>query len=89
MTDIDQAMFGGSFALQEVVFFHRASRTAIFGDLVQRFPEGAAGGLKGIMMRGPELDLTQALKLTLTGAPREDHSRKDDVTREILRHTVS
>jgi hypothetical protein len=51
MTDIDQVMFSGSFALQEVVFFHRASRTAIIGDLIQRFPEGAAGGLKGIMMQ--------------------------------------
>ena len=51
MTDIDQALFRGSFALVEVVFFHRASRTAIFGDLIQRFPEGAASGFKGLVMR--------------------------------------
>jgi hypothetical protein len=51
MTDIDQAVFRGSFAMEEVVFFHRASRTAIFGDLIQRFPQAAATGWKGIVMR--------------------------------------
>ena len=49
--DIDQTVFRGSFYLKEVVFFHRASRTAIFGDLIQRFPEGSVKGLKGMMMR--------------------------------------
>jgi hypothetical protein len=47
--DIDQVIFRGSFAMQEVVFFHRASRTAIFGDLIQRFPE--MSGWKGMLMR--------------------------------------
>lgn len=51
MADIDQVVFRGSFAMEEVVFFHRASRTAIFGDLIQRFPEAAAGGWKGRLMR--------------------------------------
>ena len=50
LSDFDQAVFRGSFALVEVVFFHRASRTAIFGDLIQRFPESAAMGFKGLMM---------------------------------------
>ena len=49
--DIDQAVFRGSFAMEEVAFFHRASRTAIIGDLVQRFPESTATGWKGLMMR--------------------------------------
>jgi len=35
--DIDQVIFHGSFIMEEVVFLHRASRTAIFTDLVQRF----------------------------------------------------
>lgn len=35
--EIDQVIFHGSFAMEEVVFFHRASRTAIFTDLIQRF----------------------------------------------------
>jgi hypothetical protein len=51
MTDIDQVAFRGSLFMDEVVFFHRASRTAIFGDLIQRFPETTATGWKGLMMR--------------------------------------
>ena len=49
--DIDQAIFRGSFAMEEVAFFHRASRTAIIGDLVQRFPELEMSGLRGMLMR--------------------------------------
>jgi hypothetical protein len=48
---IDQVVFRGSFAMEEVVFFHRESRTAIFGDLIQRFPASAANGWKGALMR--------------------------------------
>jgi hypothetical protein len=51
MSDIDQVVFRGSFAMQEVVFFHRATRTAIFGDLIQRFPQAMGQGWKGMMMR--------------------------------------
>ncbi len=51
MTDIDQVVFRGSFAMEEVVFFRRGSRTAILGDLIQRFPEAEANGWKGLMMR--------------------------------------
>jgi hypothetical protein len=49
--DIDQVIFHGSIAMEEVVFFHRASRTAIVGDLVQRFPEAKIVGWKGMLMR--------------------------------------
>jgi len=49
--DIDQVVFRGSFALEEVVFFHRASRTAIIGDLIQRHPESKMSGWKGMLMR--------------------------------------
>jgi hypothetical protein len=49
--DLDQVVFGGSLAMDEVVFFHRASRTAIFGDLIQRFPQAGATGWKGLLMR--------------------------------------
>jgi hypothetical protein len=49
--DIDQVVFGGSLAMTEVVFFHRRSRTAIFGDLIQRFPQDKAKGWKGLVMR--------------------------------------
>jgi hypothetical protein len=37
--------------MEELVFFHRASRTAIFADLIQRFPESAAKGWQGALMR--------------------------------------
>jgi hypothetical protein len=49
--DIDQVVFHGSFAMEEVVFFHRASRTAIIGDLIQRFPNSKVSGWKGMLMR--------------------------------------
>jgi hypothetical protein len=49
--DIDQDLFGGSFAMDEVVFYHRASSTALFGDLIQRFPESTATGWKAAVMR--------------------------------------
>jgi hypothetical protein len=48
---IDQVVFPGSYAREELVFFHRASRTAIFGDLIQRFPPSAAKGWKGMRRR--------------------------------------
>ncbi|MEO8858699.1 MAG: DUF4336 domain-containing protein [Burkholderiaceae bacterium] len=49
--DIDQVVFRGSLAMEELVFFHRVSRTAIFADLIQRFPEQTATGWKGALMR--------------------------------------
>ena len=50
-TDIDQVIFRGSVAMEEVVFFHRPSRTAIVCDLIQRHPETAVAGWKGTLMR--------------------------------------
>ena len=35
--DFDQAWFRGSFAMDEVVFFHRPSRAALVADLIQAF----------------------------------------------------
>ena len=49
--DVDQVVFRGSFFLEEVVFFHRASRTAIVGDLVQRFAPDQVRGPAGFVMR--------------------------------------
>jgi hypothetical protein len=37
--EIDQAWFRGSLYLDEIVFLHRASRTAIFADLIQTFTD--------------------------------------------------
>ena len=50
-TEIDQVIFHGSFAMEEVVFFHRPSSTAIFCDLIQRHPESQMTGWKGMLMR--------------------------------------
>ena len=50
-TDIDQVIFLGSFAMEEVAFFHRASRTAIFGDLIQRHAPENMSGLMGKIMQ--------------------------------------
>ena len=49
--DIDQVIFRGSLAMEEVAFFHRASRTAIICDLIQRHPEATMRGWKGMLMR--------------------------------------
>ena len=49
--DVDQVIFRGSFAMEEVVFFHRASQTAIVCDLIQRHPESDMSGWKGKLMR--------------------------------------
>ncbi|HVO26340.1 MAG TPA: DUF4336 domain-containing protein [Candidatus Margulisiibacteriota bacterium] len=48
--DIDQVIFHGSFAMQEVVFFHRLSRTAIIADLVQRFDPASLQGWRRVIM---------------------------------------
>jgi hypothetical protein len=39
LSDIDQAWFRGSFAMDEIVFFHRPSGTAIVADLIQTFSD--------------------------------------------------
>jgi len=49
--DIDQVIFRGSLAMEEVAFFHRASRTAIICDLIQRHPEQEMSGWKGKLMK--------------------------------------
>ena len=49
--EIDQVIFHGSVAMEEVVFFHRPSRTAIVCDLIQRHDENEATGWKGKLMK--------------------------------------
>ncbi|MBT8442530.1 MAG: DUF4336 domain-containing protein [Gammaproteobacteria bacterium] len=49
--DIDQVVFHGSIAMEEVVFFHKASSTAIVCDLIQRHAEEEMTGWKGKLMR--------------------------------------
>ncbi len=50
VADIDQVIVHGSFVMEEVVFLHRSSRTAITADLVQRFdPASLRGWQRAIM----------------------------------------
>ena len=49
--DIDQVLVRGSFAMTEVVFFHRASGAAIFADLIQNFPRDYYKGWRGLLAR--------------------------------------
>jgi hypothetical protein len=63
--EIDQVLMRGSIAMTEVVFFHRASATAIFADLIQNLPRDWIGGWRGLLMR---LD---GLTAPNPGAPRE------------------
>ena len=62
---IDQVLVRGSFAMTEVVFFHRASRTAIFADLIENFPRDWFKGWRGVAAR---LD---GIVAPHPGAPRE------------------
>jgi hypothetical protein len=48
--EIDQVLFHGSVFMDEVVFFHRASRTALVTDLVQRFDPATLHGWRRIVM---------------------------------------
>lgn len=49
--DIEQLTFRGSFALDEVVFFHRRSRTLIVGDLIQKFEPASLAAFQRLLMR--------------------------------------
>jgi len=49
--DIDQVVMHGSFALTEVVFYHRTSHTALFADLVQNFSHDWFKGWRGFLAR--------------------------------------
>jgi len=49
--DIEQVVMRGSFALTEVVFFHRGSHTALFADLIQNFPPNWFKGWRGFLAR--------------------------------------
>ena len=67
--DVDQLIFRGSFAMEEVVFFHRISRSAIITDLVQKFDPATLRGWRGLLMRldglvGPEGSTPREWRLT-------------------------
>lgn len=49
--DIEQVVLRGSFALTEVVFFHRGTHTALFADLIQNFSRDWFKGWRGFLAR--------------------------------------
>jgi hypothetical protein len=49
--DLDQVIFHGSFFMEEVVFFHRSSRSVIVTDLVQKLNPATLHGWRGALMR--------------------------------------
>lgn len=62
--DIDQVAVHGSW-MTEVVFFHRASRTVLFTDLVQNFPPDWFKGWRGLIAK------FDGIVAPNPGAPRE------------------
>ena len=49
--EVDQVLFKGSIMMTEAVFFHRASRSAIFADLIQNLPRDFVPGWRGVVAR--------------------------------------
>ena len=63
--DIDQVLMRGSFVMTEVVFFHRASGTAIFADLIENLPRDWFKGWRGLVA------CLDGITESAPGAPRE------------------
>jgi hypothetical protein len=80
--EIDHVLMPGSFALTEIVFLHKASRTAIFCDLLQNFPRGWFTGWRGWLARLDGIVQPQH------GAPREWRAtfrHRDGIRRAVQR----
>lgn len=80
--DIDQARVRGNVIATEVVFFHRASGTALFADLLQNFPPRWFSGWQALVakldgMIGAEPRVPQKFRMAFTDrrAARESLAR--------------
>lgn len=74
--DLDQLVFRGSRYMEEVVFFHRATRTVILADLIENFERGKVGRAFGLLARlagslDPDGKAPIDLRLTFMGRKRE------------------
>ncbi len=49
--DLDQLVFRGSRFMEEVVFFHRGTRTVILADFIENFEPEKVGGFYGWLVR--------------------------------------
>lgn len=68
---IDQVVMAGNAITSEIVFFHAASRTAIFTDLLQQFPAGWFSGWRAVvarldLMTAPEPSVPRKFRLAFT-----------------------
>jgi len=76
--DLDQLIFQGSRFLEEVVFFHRKTRTAILADLIENFEVEKVGGAYRWLVRlagvaDPDGKTPIDLRMTFLG--RKDEAR--------------
>jgi hypothetical protein len=74
--DLDQIVFRGSRLLEEVVFFHRKTRTVIVADLIENFEPGKLGGVYGWLARlagvaDPDGKTPVDLRMTFWGRKQE------------------
>ena len=73
--------------MQEVEFYHVKSKTAIFGDLIQRFPEQKLHGVKGWLMKvdgmaGPNGSAPREWRLTFMFGKKKARAAKAVVVDE-------
>ena len=78
--EIDQVIVSGNRITTEVVFFHRSSRTVLFTDLVQQFPEGWFAGWRAFVARW---DLMVTARPTVPRKFRVAFSSRDKARRAI------
>ncbi len=77
--DLYQLVFRGSRFMEEVVFFHRRTRTLLLADLVEKFEPGKMGGSYGWLVRlagaaAPDGKTPIDLRLTFLGRKKEARS---------------
>lgn len=77
--DLDQLVFRGSRFMEEIVFFHRASRTVVLADLIENFEPGKLSGLFGAFARlggvtDPDGKAPIDLRLTFLGRKNESRA---------------
>lgn len=76
--DLDQLIFRGSHFMEEIVFFHRASRTVILADLIENFEPEKVGRFYGSLARlagAVETDGKAPIDLRLTFLGRKEEAR--------------
>jgi len=77
--DLDQLVFRGSRFMEEVVFFHRWTRTLILADLIENFEAEKVGGFHGWLLRlggaaDPDGKAPLDLRLSVLGRKKEARS---------------